>query len=161
MSQGVKHATDAERIAARRKSRAEWEARNRDKVNEAQLRRKKWRNPEIREKRLAHEKRKRDAVRATPELAAAAHDRWVVRKYGAAPGWYARTEAEQGGVCAVCRGVNPNGKRLSVDHDHRTGKVRGLLCHRCNFAIGQVHEDLDRLTMLQVYLVRHLRGGQA
>lgn len=40
---------------------------------------------------------------------------------------------EQGGVCAICG--NPpkeGGRRLHVDHDHRTGKVRGLLCFRCN-----------------------------
>ena len=37
----------------------------------------------------------------------------------------------QGGGCAIC-GNPPKTRRLDVDHDHRTGKVRGLLCHRCN-----------------------------
>lgn len=44
---------------------------------------------------------------------------------------YARLLAAQGGHCALC----PNGpktRRLHVDHEHRSGKVRGLLCHRCN-----------------------------
>ena len=37
----------------------------------------------------------------------------------------------QGGHCALCPNV-PKTRRLHVDHDHATGKVRGLLCHRCN-----------------------------
>ena len=42
--------------------------------------------------------------------------------------------AAQGGVCAIC-GNPPKTRRLDVDHDHKTGKVRGLLCHRCNRAL--------------------------
>ena len=38
---------------------------------------------------------------------------------------------EQGGGCAIC-GTTPKTRRLNVDHDHRTGAVRGLLCHACN-----------------------------
>ena len=42
--------------------------------------------------------------------------------------------AAQGGHCALCPNT-PKTRRLHVDHDHRTGKVRGLLCHRCNRAL--------------------------
>jgi hypothetical protein len=42
--------------------------------------------------------------------------------------------AAQGGVCALC-GKPPKTRRLSVDHDHKTGTVRGLLCFRCNRAL--------------------------
>jgi hypothetical protein len=42
--------------------------------------------------------------------------------------------AAQGGGCAIC-GNPPKTRRLHVDHDHKTGKVRGLLCHRCNRAL--------------------------
>ena len=37
----------------------------------------------------------------------------------------------QGGTCALCPNT-PKNRRFSVDHDHRTGHIRGLLCHRCN-----------------------------
>lgn len=44
---------------------------------------------------------------------------------------YARLLASQGGGCAIC-GARPKTRRLHADHDHATGRVRGLLCHRCN-----------------------------
>jgi Recombination endonuclease VII len=49
------------------------------------------------------------------------------------PGEYERRLAAQGGVCAIhgC-GAKPGKRRLDRDHDHATGRLRGLLCHRCN-----------------------------
>ncbi len=47
---------------------------------------------------------------------------------------YARMLAEQGGHCALCPNT-PKTRRLHVDHDHRTGAVRGLLCYPCNRAL--------------------------
>ena len=47
---------------------------------------------------------------------------------------YAVLLSQQGGGCAIC-GAKPKTRRLHVDHDHATGKVRGLLCHRCNRAL--------------------------
>jgi hypothetical protein len=47
---------------------------------------------------------------------------------------YERMLEAQGGGCAIC-GAKPKTRRLHVDHDHATGKVRGLLCHRCNRAL--------------------------
>ncbi len=50
----------------------------------------------------------------------------------------------QSGVCAICgkeetaKDKHGNPKRLSVDHDHETGKIRGLLCHRCNVGVGML-----------------------
>jgi uncharacterized protein YbaR (Trm112 family) len=60
---------------------------------------------------------------------------------------------EQGGVCAICR--NPEASKkicLSVDHDHATGKVRGLLCMRCNTAIERIDNVPDFLKNAATYL---------
>jgi hypothetical protein len=55
--------------------------------------------------------------------------------YGLTPAGYDELLASQGGVCAICG--RPRGKnRLAVDHDHVTGRVRGLLCIRCNRGIA-------------------------
>lgn len=43
-------------------------------------------------------------------------------------------------------------KHLMVDHDHLTGKVRGLICHRCNLALGQISDSKEILEKIQVYL---------
>ena len=59
--------------------------------------------------------------------------------------------AEQGGGCAACGGVNLSGRRLAVDHDHATGRVRALLCDSCNVALGLLAEDPQRLYALASY----------
>lgn len=58
---------------------------------------------------------------------------------------------EQKGVCKIC-GTPPNGKDLVVDHDHMTGKVRGLLCFSCNFGLGEFKDDEIRLLSAVDYL---------
>ena len=71
-----------------------------------------------------------------------------------------RTEADQlaldqGGVCKIC-GLAPKGKRhharLHVDHCHATGKIRGMLCHSCNTAIGLFKENPNALRAALEYL---------
>lgn len=57
----------------------------------------------------------------------------------------------QGGVCAACKSP-PDKKRLAVDHDHATGRVRGLLCSHCNLALGLTKDNPDILEGLRLYL---------
>jgi hypothetical protein len=53
--------------------------------------------------------------------------------------------AFQGGVCYACEQPEPvKGRRLSVDHDHTTGKIRGLLCSRCNPLLGKIENAYKR-----------------
>jgi hypothetical protein len=60
----------------------------------------------------------------------------------------------QGGHCAVCdRVVNDNGKHLHVDHDHVTGKIRGILCSQHNSTIGYCDDDPLILLRLAEYLL--------
>ncbi len=56
------------------------------------------------------------------------------RALGVTDADYERLLSEQGGTCALCP-TKPKTRRLHVDHDHATGKVRGLLCYRCNRAL--------------------------
>lgn len=49
---------------------------------------------------------------------------------------YERMYFEQGGVCAICGNPPPPTKHLFIDHDHKTGKVRGLLCRGCNAGLA-------------------------
>lgn len=63
--------------------------------------------------------------------------------------------AEQGGVCAICGGAETlAGRAFCVDHDHSTGAIRGILCHRCNVCIGQASDDVDVLRRAVAYLER-------
>lgn len=59
---------------------------------------------------------------------------------------------EQNGVCAICRKQDTKGRRLSVDHNHATNEIRGLLCQKCNTVIGMCLEDKNTLKAAIEYL---------
>lgn len=64
----------------------------------------------------------------------------------------------QAGGCALCGRAPQPGRSLHVDHDHKTGTIRGLLCFRCNVGIGHFREDKLRLADAIVYLTRGRRA---
>ncbi|WP_461522161.1 endonuclease VII domain-containing protein [Porticoccus sp.] len=66
-------------------------------------------------------------------------------------GQYEKLFAEQGGVCAICES-KPKRRRLSVDHDHDTGEIRGLLCNQCNLHLGGIGDTLSWAMKAAVYL---------
>jgi hypothetical protein len=66
--------------------------------------------------------------------------------------------AEQDGKCAGCNGECSTGRALCLDHDHATGRVRGLLCFNCNSLLGKVKDDPLHLMRLASYLVAR-NGG--
>ncbi len=73
-----------------------------------------------------------------------------LRLYDMTPAEYAIMLQEQGGVCALCKGVQRTGRVLCVDHDHGTGRIRGLLCIRCNSMLGLF--ERQTVTAVQEYL---------
>lgn len=77
-------------------------------------------------------------------------------RYGITPEEYDTILTSQGNRCACCRSPNPGHSRgWRVDHNHTTGKVRGIVCNACNLAIGFVREDPETLFQIAVYLRAH------
>ncbi len=74
--------------------------------------------------------------------------------YGISAHEYERRAEAQGNVCAICGNAQTAGryKYLSVDHDHETGAVRGLLCLSCNSGLGHFRDDPDVLMAAIEYL---------
>ena len=64
-------------------------------------------------------------------------DKRRAKRYDAPPGWYEAKLAEQGGHCALCPAY-PEKRALDGDHNHVTGKLRGLLCSQCNVALERM-----------------------
>ena len=91
---------------------------------------------------------------ANPEKAREAS---LKQLYGATIEWFEKQSAKQEGKCAICNQpetMKIRGKtvRLAVDHDHNSGKIRGLLCTACNRAIGLLKHDEDLLQAAIRYL---------
>lgn len=84
-------------------------------------------------------------------------DRQYRYNYGTDGETYKRLFKEQQGKCAVCGKIETRihkGKvmRLSIDHCHKTGEIRGLLCRECNLALGHMEDDIERIQALLRYL---------
>jgi len=82
----------------------------------------------------------------------AAHERAVADRYGLAAGDYGRLYAAQSGICAICQRATGRTRRLSVDHDHLTGRVRGLLCRPCNDLLGHARDSEAFFLRVLTYL---------
>lgn len=83
----------------------------------------------------------------------------LLNRFGISLNEYSQIYMEQGGKCAICGGThagtrNGKDKTFAVDHDHKTGKVRGLLCEACNTGIGKLKDDPEVLRSAIRYLER-------
>ncbi len=81
------------------------------------------------------------------------------KRYGLTADDLARMLREQDGACAICK--RRPARWLCIDHCHATKKVRGLLCHKCNAALGFLGDDVDRLRRAAAYLDRARGVGEA
>lgn len=78
------------------------------------------------------------------------------RRYGITEKLYNEQLELQGGGCAICGVVSEqDGRRLAVDHCHETGKLREILCQRCNTSIGAFNDDPKLLLHAAKYLLKH------
>ena len=73
-----------------------------------------------------------------------------LEKYAIEKAEYDDLYAKQKGACAICR--EPLKKKHCIDHDHTTGKVRGLLCYNCNITIGRFNDDAERMMRAAGYV---------
>lgn len=95
-----------------------------------------------------------DKVREYQRRADAKRDRGIANKdmwrYKSTAEEYERLYYSQLGVCAICE--LPDRFRLSVDHDHNTGKIRGLLCRKCNSGIGLLKDSYELIMKAAHYI---------
>lgn len=119
---------------------AAWYAANSEKINERR-RAQRVVNPE-------QEKRTVAAWRAVNSKKILAHDR--MKKYGISPGAFHLMLLQQRNACGICKEIFS--KEPHVDHCHKTGKVRGLLCGNCNRAMGLLKDSLEILESAKEYL---------
>lgn len=75
-----------------------------------------------------------------------------LRGFGLTIEQYEEMFAAQGHGCALCAGMNRDGRRLAVDHDHATGIVRGLLCGECNQSLGKMKDSPSLLRKAAEYI---------
>ena len=150
--------------AARRSYWKHAEKRRAESRSERQRNREKWRDyqraynaanrDKLTQSARAHREKNRDRY----------FDRRLRRDYGITLDEYNRILQEQGGGCGICGVVEARSKsgngRLHVDHDHETGKTRGLLCDTCNRGIGQLGDDPERVKAAVRYLERTTNNGR-
>lgn len=84
----------------------------------------------------------------------------IRRQYSITPEKYDRMLQEQNGVCAICHQPESRTRKnivtsLCVDHNHKTGKVRSLLCSRCNTGLGKFMDNPELLQAASNYLNNH------
>jgi len=108
---------------------------------------------ELRTKRRAYglaNKEKRRAYRLEHKgRARALH---LLKQYGLLEAEFNALLNQQGGQCKICGSKEWKGPAPYVDHDHTTGRVRGILCHNCNVALGLVMENVETLKKMIEYL---------
>lgn len=81
-----------------------------------------------------------------------ARDARLKRLYGLDSGEYEKVLDFQAGVCYICKRKPKEGTNLHVDHDHKTGQTRGLLCWQDNAALGKFKDDSSRLFYALEYI---------
>jgi len=137
----MKPSTFAKMKDAKRK----WASENTDKIK-AHLDKTRLKN---REKIL---KRSQESYKKNPTKY---RNQFLKYRYGITLDEYNQMLISQNGVCQICNKSCPSGYALSVDHCHRTGKVRGLLCVECNTGIGKLKDSVELLSKAIEYIKKY------
>ena len=129
-----------------KESNRKWIENNRDKVNATQRRYTKRKPEKIKELWESWYENNKERVKFNK----------IKRVYGITKEQYEHMLEQQSGCCAICSvsAESQRDKTLVVDHCHSSGKIRGLLCHTCNTAIGLFKDNIDSLQRAILYLQR-------
>jgi len=119
-----------------------WRNKNKDKIRGY--------NQKYKEK--YPDRRKESALRWNRNNPEKVLDTYYKRVYGIDLATYQKLFNIQGGNCAICLKPEKRKRNLCVDHDHKTGQIRGLLCENCNIGIGYFADDFVVLYMASEYL---------
>lgn len=116
-------------------------------------RNKEWRLANLEKIRAKERTRSHKKIRADKRYA---YERKLLTKYGLTLADVDVIARAQGRVCAICKQVRKgrHGK-LCVDHNHQTGKVRGLLCEKCNMGLGHFEDSPVLLARAMRYVARN------
>lgn len=152
--------TDAQRkrdnAARRAKRETETPEEREARLEKSRAKHKAWRdaNPDkVKTYRDADRKKNRDRINKSVRSYA------LRTTYGITLAEYEAMLTSQGNCCAICKNDKASAKHSRhswrVDHCHATGKVRALLCHNCNIALGLLKESTKTLQSMIDYLNRH------
>jgi hypothetical protein len=93
-------------------------------------------------------KERRRRWSSTTSVRERSFNKWLKTRYGIDAEIWKQMFLDQKGMCAGCGQEIKGGRETHVDHDHVTGKVRSLLCRRCNMALGFVKDSIQYLRAL-------------
>ncbi len=141
-------------------NKSNWHEQNKDKVREYQREYMKKYRAENKEKTAAANKKNywknRDARLAASrvEYRETKRGQHLLKKYGMTEAQYDELLLSPGGKCAICSDHEAGGRHgvFHVDHDHVTGKVRGILCDKCNRGLGYFNDDPEAIRQAIQYL---------
>jgi hypothetical protein len=131
-----------------RQSSKNWSQNNKERIN--QKRRERRQKPENREKE------KELALIYYHKNTRRARNAQLKRNFGISVEEYDKLLKKQNDKCAICEAIScKSGNRFAVDHDHKTGLVRGLLCFACNTSLGKFNDSQELLYKAISYLQTH------
>lgn len=107
------------------------------------------------DKLKTYDRKYKDKMRGTPEQKERTRRSSLKGLYGVTPEWVDDKIIKQGFSCAICRVLFEDQKDTNVDHSHVTGKVRGILCRRCNHSVERVEKIVDWGLKAQRYLDKY------
>lgn len=111
-------------------------------------------NPDVRKKINEKRKEKNKEYYQKPEIKLKFKNNSLKKQFNITLDDYEKMLTEQSGVCYICNQpeTSVRNRRLAVDHNHSTGKIRGLLCSNCNRALGLFKDSADLLLAAAKYL---------